>query len=112
MEVLTSVLGASSLLALIYTFYILAHLSRRYGQVIKLPRYYRSYYVSTGLVCLALVSHLMKDSLINAGQQGPALLNNDWFYLLTYYLPMAVAVTIALGVAWRYWGWLLREQRE
>jgi hypothetical protein len=112
MEVLTSVLGSTGLLALIYAFYILAHLSRRYGQVIKLPRYYRGFYFSIGLVCLALVSHLMKDSLINAGQQGPALLNDDWFYLLTYYSPMAVAVAIGLGVAWRYWAWLLKEQQE
>lgn len=112
MKVLTAILGSFSLLAVIYTLYILAHLSRRYGQVIKLDPYYRGFYVSIGLICLALVSHLMKDSVINAGQQAPSLLTDDRFYLLTYYLPLALAVAIALGVAWRYWGWLFKEQQE
>ena len=112
MKVLTAILGSFSLLAVSYTLYILAHLSRRYGQVIKLAPHYRGFYVSIGLVCLALVSHLMKDSVINAGQQAPSLLTDDRFYLCTYYLPLALAVAIALGVAWRYWGWLLKEQQE
>ena len=112
MEVFTAILGSFSLLALIYTFYILIHLSRRYGQVIRLPHYYRGFYVSIGLVCLALVSHLMKNSVINAHQQAPSLLTDDRFYLFTYYLPLALAVAVAMGVAWRYWGWLLKEQQE
>jgi len=111
-KVLTAILGSFGLLAVIYTLYILAHLSRRYGQVIKLAPYYRGFYVSIGFVCLALVSHLMKGSVITASQQAPSLLTDDRFYLFTYYLPLALAVTVALGVAWRYWGWLLKEQQE
>jgi hypothetical protein len=111
-KVLTAILGSFSLLAVIYTLYILAHLSRRYGQVIKLTPHYRGFYVSIGLVCLAFVSHLMKGSMINAGQQAPSLLTDDRFYLLTYYLPLTLAAAVALGAAWRYWGWLLRGQHE
>jgi len=61
------------------------------------------------LIFLAFISHLVRDSVIVAPEQGPALLNSNWFYLLTFYLPMALAVTIALIVAWRYWSWILKE---
>ncbi len=109
MSFLTAPLSSLSLLAVIYACYILANLSRRYGQVIRLPPYYRGFYVTMGLIFLAFISHLVRDSIIVAPEQGPALLSNDWFYLLTFYLPMALAVTIALIVAWRYWSWILKE---
>ena len=112
MNFLTAPLGSLSLLAVIYTFFILANLSRRYGQVIRLPPYYRGFYVAMGFVCLAFLSHLIQDTVIIAPQEAPSLLTNKWFYLLTYYLPLAVAVTLAIGVAWRYWSWILKEQQE
>jgi hypothetical protein len=112
MNFLSAPLGSLSLLAVIYAFFILANLSRRYGQVIRLPPYYRGFYVAVGLNCVAFLSHLVKDSVIIAPEQAPSLLTNDWFFLLTYYLPLAVAVTIGLGVAWRYWGWILKEQQD
>ena len=110
MSFLTAPLGSLSLLAIIYIFYILANLSRRYGQVIRLPPYYRGFYLAMGLIGLSFISHLTQDSVIIAPEQAPSLLSNDWFYLFTYYLPLAVAVTLAIGVAWRYWSWILKEQ--
>jgi hypothetical protein len=112
MSFLTAPLGSLSLLAIIYAFYILANLSRRYGQVIRLPPYYRGYYVAMGLICVAFLSHLVQDSVIIAPEQAPTLLDNDGFYLLTYYLPTVIAVTLGIGVAWRYWGWILKEQQD
>jgi hypothetical protein len=109
---LTAPLGSLSLLAVVYMFFILANLSRRYGQVIRLPPYYRGFYVGMSLICVAFLSHLVQDTVIIAPEQAPSLLTNDWFYLLTYYLPLAVAATVGLAVAWRYWGWILKEQQE
>ena len=110
MSFLTAPLGSLSLLAVIYIFYILANLSRRYGQVIRLPPYYRGFYLAMGLIGLSFISHLIQDSVTSAPDQAPSLLSNDWFYLFTYYLPLAVAVTLAIGIAWRYWSWILKEQ--
>lgn len=110
MNFLTAPLGSLSLVAVIYALYILANLSRRYGQVIRLPRYYRGFYGSMAFFGVAFVSHLIQDSVIIAPEQAPSLLTNDWFYLFTYYLPLALAVTLAIGVAWRYWSWILKEQ--
>jgi len=113
MDFLTAPLGSLSLLAIVYAFYIMANLSRRYGQVIRLPPYYRGYHAGIALIGLALIGHLMRDSVILAPpDQGPRLLRSDTFYLITYYLPLALAVTLALGISWRYWSWILKEQRE
>jgi hypothetical protein len=112
MNYLTAPLGSLSLLAVIYMYYILANLSRRYGQVIRLPPYYRGFYVGMGLICVAFLSHLVQDTLIIAPEQAPSLLTSDWLYLLTYYIPLALAVTIGIVVAWRYWSWIGKEQQE
>jgi hypothetical protein len=112
MNFLTAPLGSIGLLAVIYTFYILANLSRRYGQVIRMPPYYRGFFIGIALIIVAFLSHLVQDSVIIAPEQAPSLLNNDWFYLVTYYLPLAIAVTLAMTVAWRYWSWMLKEQQE
>lgn len=110
MDFLTAPLGSLSLLAIIYAFYILANLSRRYGEVIRMAPYYRGFYVAMGLVAMAFLSHLMQDMVILAPDQGPAFLSDDWFHLLTYYVPLVLAVSVAIGVTWRYWSWILKEQ--
>ncbi len=112
MDFITAQMGALSLLSIMYIFYILANLSRRYGEVIRMPPHYRGFYAAIGLVSVALFSHLLRDMVILDPGQGPALLNNDWFYLLTFYLPLALAVTLAIIIAWRYWSWILKEQQE
>ena len=72
MNFLTAPLGSMGLLAVVYLFFILANLSRRYGQVIRLPAYYRVFYVAMGFVALAFVSHLIQDSVIIAPDEAPA----------------------------------------
>lgn len=109
MEFLTAPLSSLSLLAIIYSFYILANLSRRYGDVIRLPPYYRGFYIGMALIGISFVSHLMRATVILDPQQGPALLSEDWFFILTYYLPLSLAVTIAIVISWRYWSWLLKD---
>lgn len=109
MNFLTAPLGSVSLLAVVYAFNILANLSRRYGEVIRMPPYYRGFYVAMILVFAAFLGHLVQDSVIIAPEQAPSMLTADWFFMLTFYLPLAVAVTIGLGVSWRYWAWILKE---
>jgi hypothetical protein len=33
-----------------------------------------------------------------------------WLLIVTYYLPLAVSVSIGLFVSWRYWSWLVIQQ--
>jgi hypothetical protein len=111
MNFLTAPLSSLGLLAVIYAFYILANLSRRYGEVIRLAPYYRVFYIGMVLVGIAFIGHVMQASVVVA-EEAPSPLDADWFYLLTYYLPLALGVTIALGVTWRYWSWILQEFKE
>ncbi len=110
MDIISAPLGALGLLSVIYAFYILANLSRRYGEVIRMPPHYRGFYFAIGLVAVALFSHLLRDMVLLDPEQGPAWLNSDRFYLLAFYLPLALAVTLAIIIAWRYWSWILKEQ--
>jgi len=111
MNFLTAPLAALGLVALMYAVYILANLSRRFGFILKMPPYYRGFYMAMGLMGVALVSHLLRASTILA-ESAPYPFAEDWFYLLTYYLPLAISVSVCLGIAWRYWSWLLKEQDE
>ena len=112
MNYLSAPLGSLSLLAVLYTFYILGNLSRRYGQVIRLPPYYRGFHAAMVLITAAFISHLIRDSVIVALDAAPPLLKEDWFYLLTYYVPLALAIAIGAVVAWRYWSWIVKEPQE
>jgi hypothetical protein len=35
---------------------------------------------------------------------------SDSFYLVTYYVPMALGMTISIVIVLRYWGWLFSER--
>jgi hypothetical protein len=112
MNYLTAPLGSLGLLSVIYAFYILANLSRRYGEVIRLPPYYQGFYLAMVLIGVAFVGHLIQDTVIIAPEEAPSLLTNDWFHLFSYYLPLAIAISVAIAVSWRYWSWILKEQKE
>ncbi len=112
MSFLTAPLASLGLVALMYAVYILANLSRRFGFILKMPAYYRGFYLAIGLMAVALVSHMLRATLILDPKAAPSPFDQNWFYLLTYYLPMAISISICLGVAWRYWSWLLKEQGD
>ena len=64
------------------------------------------------LITTAFISHLIRDSVIVAPDAAPPLLKEDWFYLLTYYMPLTLAIAIGIIVAWRYWSWIVKEPQE
>ena len=102
-----SVLG---LLASLYMLYILSTLSRRLGNVTKMKPYYRGLYVAIALILIAVVAHLLRVVGWLDHDSPPNLVITQSFYLVTYYIPMAIAVTISLVVVLRYWSWLFTER--
>lgn len=107
---LTGPSSAVSLIAEIYLLYIFAMLSRKLGNVTKMRSYYRGLYAAIALIVVAIVAHSLRLTALASPDLLPSALKADSFYLFAYYLPMAVAATISLIVAWRYWGWLFRER--
>jgi hypothetical protein len=93
----------------IYITLIMAKLSQKLGAVTKMRGYYRGFYISAIFLLVSLIAYFLKTSVLLASEQAPALLNNDWFYLLTYYLPLAVGTSVSLAITLRYWDWLLKE---
>jgi hypothetical protein len=65
-----------------------------------------------GEIAPALGQVLVGDPLPTGDRQviaslSPFLESDSWFYLLFYHLPLVIALTISLTLAWRNWGWLL-----
>jgi hypothetical protein len=99
-----------SLLSIIYLLYIFSVLSRKLGHVMKMKPYYRGFYGAMGLIGLALVASWLRLTAQLSPQLLPVVLLDDRVYLFIYDLPLAAAVTLSLGVAWRYWSWLFKER--
>ncbi|MBI3915215.1 MAG: hypothetical protein HY327_13645 [Chloroflexi bacterium] len=101
-----SLLGVGAFLS---TYFVLARLSRRLGDVLKMKPYYRGYYLSAALAALALTSDFI-SLRVHVPVGTEYLFPTDAQFLLwTFYLPLALSAIVALIVTWRYWGWLLRR---
>jgi hypothetical protein len=109
LNIVAAVLGSAGLMSAIYITLIIARLSQKLGAVTKMQSYYRGFYVSTIFLLVSLIAYFLKTSVLLASERAPAFLNNDLFYLLTYYLPFAIGTSISLVIVLRYWDWLLKE---
>ena len=86
-------------MSLIVALLVTALLSQRLSLALPHQKRYRWLLVSLGVATLGFSLRLL-------GLFG--LLGSD-IALLTYTMVTAVALTIAVPVAWGYWGWLLGE---
>ena len=109
MNIVAAVLGSVGLISAIYIILIMASLSQKLGAVTKMRRYYWGFHVSAIFLLVSLIAYFLRTSVLLASEQVPTLLNNDLFYLLTYYLPLAIGTSISLAITLRYWDWLLKE---
>lgn len=110
MTLILALAGCVGEAAIIYTVIILARLSQKLGAVTKMPPYYKGFYVSVALLCLALVSRVVHISavLTETGRTA-ALFAEESFSLAAHHVPMALGMLVSVLVAGRYWGWLLKE---
>jgi hypothetical protein len=111
MTIIAAVLGSIGLAALIYALVILSQFSRKLGAVTKMRPLYQGYYLAVGCVGLALVIRFVRVSVFWAPAETiPPLLSSPLFYLLVYHLPLAIGLSLGLGITWHYWSWLLKER--
>jgi hypothetical protein len=108
-NIVAALAGSLGLLSLILATWILAQLSKRLGEVTKMPHYYRGFYVGIACLSIAVMTHFLRMSVFLAEELGPSIFHSDVFYLCTYYIPLTIGMTLNLAIAWRYWSWLLRE---
>jgi hypothetical protein len=95
LQLLLGLIGpASMIVALI----VLALLSQRLGAVTKRAPIYRWFYVSVILIAVSIVARLFAPDAL------------DYRAALLYDVPLALGLTLAVVIAWRYWSWLLSER--
>jgi hypothetical protein len=109
MEIFGAILAAFANLAVLYTFLLLARLSRRLGAVTHAPPHYRGFYLSLALGGVGLLAHFLRASTLYAPAGLFPLLEDERFYLWTHHLALCLSALIAMAVTLYYWGWLLRE---
>ncbi len=103
-ETLTTLLGVATPLALIVLLWVMAQISRRFGEVTHRPPLYRGFYAAMGLLFFPLVVRVVAVGLADGDR---ASLGGNSLGALLHDLPLVAAIIIALIVAWRYWGWLV-----
>ncbi|MBI5670035.1 MAG: hypothetical protein HZC41_18730 [Chloroflexi bacterium] len=101
----TGVLGLLGPLSIVVALVVLALLSRRLGSVTRMPRYYLGLFLSAGLMLVSIVARL-----VSLGRPATTGLHHDPLVVFLYVGLPAIALTIAIVVAWRYWSWLLAER--
>lgn len=110
MIVITTPLGPAGLLAIVYLSFLFANFSRRLNAVTKMAGYHRWFLVASGFVTLAAMSQVMRGTAHLAPHLAPPVMLEPWFALVSFHIPLAVGVTLALVLVRYYWGWILKEK--
>lgn len=95
LQLLLGLIGPASI---IVALVVLALLSERLGAVTKRAPIYRWFFVSVALIGISIVARLIAPDAL------------DYRAALLYDIPLAVGLTLAVVIAWRYWSWLLSER--
>lgn len=106
---LSTLLGIAAPLALMIALWVLAQISRRFGEVTRRPPHYRAFYVALGLMVPPLLVRLLA---IGLSERQHADLGGNTLEAALHDMPLALGVVLAVIVAWRYWGWLVTSQQE
>lgn len=106
-EVLLSPLGPMSLIGLLFVLDVYYNLSRRLGEVNRMPPYYRRFLIGGGFVSVAVFTQIIRTAAYISRNPGAAVLLSPSFILLAFHLPLFIGVSIGVLTAWRYWSWLL-----
>jgi hypothetical protein len=110
MTLLLAVLGTAGLSAVALVLAIIARLTQRWELVTRHKSYYQWFYVCVGLLLTAAFSRLIRAVYLASDTGSGALTNPwSWLYVFLYHIPLIAGATIIIIVAWRNWGWLLRE---
>lgn len=115
-------IGTAGLASVALMLIILARLTKRWEAVTRARSRYRLFYAAGVLVALASLSRLvrigylpltvLKQDTIYQANIHPFLDSGSWFYLVFYHLPLVLAMTLSLILAWKNWGWLLRKKEK
>jgi hypothetical protein len=104
---LTSILTLLSVtypLGLIIALWVLAQISRRFGEVTHRAPIYRWFYVS---IVLAVPPFIVRLLALSLDDDGIDRLGGDAVEALLHDGPLTVCILLSVVICWRYWGWLV-----
>jgi len=106
-EVLLSPLGPMSLVGLLFVLDVYSNLSRRLGEVNRMPPYYRRFLIGSGFVTVALVAQIIRIAADISCDSRVSFLLSPLFGLIAFHIPLLIGIFVSVLTAWRYWSWLL-----
>jgi hypothetical protein len=123
-----AVLSTGGLASVALVLFILARLTEKWQAVTRKRSHYYVFYALSGVIVLLGGVHLYHIAALVSDQlplvQGTRDLFREqtgiatsppqlrsWLYLMFYYLPLAITMTISLLLAWRNWGWILHPDK-
>lgn len=106
-EVLLSPLGPMSLIGLLFMLDVYYNLSRRLGEVNRMPPYYRRFLIGSGFVGVAILAQIIRTAASISCYPEAAIVLSPSFSLVSFHLPLFIGVFIGVLTAWRYWSWLV-----
>jgi len=95
-----TLLSVAAPLALMIMLWVMAQISRRFGEVTPRPPLYRGFYVA-----LLFLLFPLSMRLLTIGLDAPTDASTDT--TLFHDLPNALSIVLAVFITWRYWGWLV-----
>jgi hypothetical protein len=102
MNNILTLLGLCGPASIIVALIVLALLSQRLGAVTKRPPLYRWLFVSVLLVGISVMARLVGLGASETPGRGSIVVMLDD-------IALAIGLTLAVIIAWRYWSWLLSE---
>jgi hypothetical protein len=100
----TALFGLLGSVAILITLIVIGLLSYRLGQMTHAKPYYVGFFAA-GLLMLISIAAGILDAVFHLAPLDP-----DWLWLILDDGLPALAVTIGVIFAWRYWSWLLAER--
>ena len=106
-EVLLSPLGPMGLIGLLFVLDVYYNLSRRLGEVNRMPPYYRRFLIGSGFVVVALIAQVIRVAAHISCDLRVSFILSPHFGLIAFHIPLLIGISISVLTAWRYWSWLL-----
>lgn len=101
---ISALLGLLGPISIALLLIIVGLLSKRLGEQTHAKPYYFGFYTAAGLMLISAAARFLE--LVS---QGTVAFNDALRLLFEDALP-ALALSIGVYVAWRYWSWLLAER--
>ncbi len=99
-----ALLGLLAPLSIFITLVVMGLISRRLGQQTNAKPHYLGFFAAALLVAISIAAQLL-NLLLHLAPAG----RDPFWVLLEDGLP-AIAMTMGVIFAWRYWSWLLAER--